>query len=384
VGAIERLRRLDPMRADALLAVLLLAVAQAEIWLTSTAAGRQAETAAAAALMCGALAFRRRAPLATALAVDAAVLGLGLLAEIPNVVFLAPVGLTAMYSLGSYATPERAVIGLAVTLVALPLSAIRTEDAAVTDLTAPALLFAAAWATGRALRARRLRAAELEDKTDRLVREQDEREHQAAAEERRRIARELHDIVAHRVTTIVIQAESGAATADDPARARHTFATIAGSGREALDELRRLLGLLRDDDERAVTAPQPSLARLDELVADARRAGLPVEARIEGPLDGLPAGVDLTAYRILQESLTNALRHARTVASVLVRRDPGELVVEVRNRIGPVSAANGHGAGRGLAGMHERVRVYDGELTAGPAGADWVVRAELPLREGER
>jgi signal transduction histidine kinase len=216
------------------------------------------------------------------------------------------------------------------------------------------------------------------------VREQDEREHQAAAEERRRVARELHDIVAHRVTTIVIQAESGAATAGDPVRARATFGTIAGSGREALDELRRLLGLLRDDHESAVTAPQPSLARLDELVADVRGAGLPVEARIEGRLDGLPAGVDLTAYRILQEALTNALRHARTDASVLVRRDQGGLVVEVRNRLGPGSSANGHGAGRGLPGMHERVRVYDGELTAGPAGADWVVRAELPLREAER
>jgi signal transduction histidine kinase len=384
VGAIDRLRRLDPARADALLAALLFAVAQAEIWLTSTAAGRQAETAAAAASMTAALAFRRRAPLAAALAMNASLLALGLLAEIPNVVFLAPVGLIAMYSLGSYAAPDRAVIGLAVTLVALPLSAVRTEDATLTDLTAPALLFAAAWSAGRTLRARRLRAAELEDKTDRLVREQGEREHQAAAEERRRIARELHDIVAHRVTTIVIQAESGAATADDPANARATFGTIAGSGREALDELRRLLGLLRDDDESAGTAPQPGLARLDELVADARRAGLPVESRIEGPLDGLPAGVDLTAYRILQESLTNALRHARTNASVLVRRDPAGLVVEVRNPIAPSAGANGHGAGRGLAGMQERVRVYDGELTAGPAGADWVVRAELPLSEGER
>ncbi len=384
MGATERLRRLDTQHADALLAALLFAVAQAEIWLTSAAAGRRAETAVAAALMTAALAFRRRAPLATALVVNASLLALGLLAEIPNVVFLLPVGLIAMYSLGSYAEPERAAIGLAATLVALPLAAIRTEDAAITDLTAPALLFAAAWWAGRTLRARRLRAAELEDKTDRLVREQDEREHQAAAEERRRIARELHDIVAHRVTTIVIQAESGAATAGDPVRARATFGTIAGSGREALDELRRLLGLLRDDHESAVTAPQPSLARLDELVADVRGAGLPVEARIEGRLDGLPAGVDLTAYRILQEALTNALRHARTDASVLVRRDQGGLVVEVRNRLGPGSSANGHGAGRGLPGMHERVRVYDGELTAGPAGADWVVRAELPLREAER
>jgi signal transduction histidine kinase len=384
VRAIERLRRLDPARSDALLALLLFAVAQAEIWLTGAAAGRKPETAAAAALMTAALAFRRSAPLAAALVMNGALLALGLLAEIPNVVFLAPIGLIAMYSLGAYAAPDRAVVGLALTLIALPLGAIRTEDAAVTDLTAPALLFASAWAAGRVQRSRRLRAAELEDRTDRLVREQDARALEAAAEERRRIARELHDIVAHRVTTIVIQAESGAATAADPDRARAAFGAIAASGREALDELRRLLGLLRAEDEGAATAPQPSLLRLDELVAEAERAGLQVQARVEGPLDGLPPGVDLTAYRIVQEALTNALRHARTGASVLVRRDPGGVLVEVRNPLSPGSHVNGHGAGRGLAGMHERVRVYDGELSAGPSGGDWVVRAALPLRERER
>jgi signal transduction histidine kinase len=384
VRAIERLRRLDPARSDALLALLLFAVAQAEIWLTGAAAGRKPETAAAAALMTAALAFRRSAPLAAALVMNGALLALGLLAEIPNVVFLAPIGLIAMYSLGAYAAPDRAVVGLALTLIALPLGAIRTEDPAVTDLTAPALLFASAWAAGRVQRSRRLRAAELEDRTDRLVREQDARALEAAAEERRRIARELHDIVAHRVTTIVIQAESGAATAADPDRARAAFGAIAASGREALDELRRLLGLLRAEDEGAATAPQPSLLRLDELVAEAERAGLPVQARVEGPLDGLPPGVDLTAYRIVQEALTNALRHARTGASVLVRRDPGGVLVEVRNPLSPGSHVNGHGAGRGLAGMHERVRVYDGELSAGPSGSDWVVRAALPLRERER
>jgi signal transduction histidine kinase len=289
-----------------------------------------------------------------------------------------------MYSLGAYASPERAVLGLALTLVALPLSAVRTEDATVTDLTAPVVLFTAAWAGGRTMRVRRARDVELEDRTARIVREQDARERQAAADERRRIARELHDIVAHRVTTIVIQAESGSATAGDPHRARQTFGTIAGSGRQALDELRRLLGLLREDDETAGTGPQPGLARLGELMDDARGAGLPVDARVEGELSGLPAGVDLTAYRIVQEALTNALRHARTRASVRVSRGEGRVVVEVRNPLGDAASANGDGAGRGLAGMRERVRVYDGELTAGAAGGEWVVHAALPLGTGER
>ena len=386
MSAIDRLRRLDPARADALLAAALFALAQAEVWLTPAAEGRRVETAVAAAVMTIALAWRRSRPLAATLALMAAVLGLALVAELPNVVFLLPVGLLAMYSLGAYAIPERAVVGLAATLVALPLSAVRTEDATVTDLTAPVVLFVAAWAGGRTMRARRLRDVELEDRTARIVSEQDARERQAAADERRRIARELHDIVAHRVTTIVIQAESGAATADDPDRARQAFGTIAGSGRQALDELRRLLGLLREDDETAATAPQPGLARLDELVADARGAGLTVDTRVDGDMGGLPAGVDLTAYRIVQEALTNALRHARTSATVHVSREARSVVVEVRNPLGSGAAANGSGdgAGRGLAGMRERVRVYDGELTARAVGDEWVVHAALPLAEGDR
>ena len=167
------------------------------------------------------------------------------------------------------------------------------------------------------------------------------------------------------MTTIVIQSESGAATADDPDRARAAFAAIAGSGREALGELRRLLGLLRDEDESAAVgaAAWPG-TRLGELVADTRAAGLAVDAQVDGDLDDLPAGVDLTAYQIVQEALTNALRHAHTSAAVRVGRDGGALVVEVRNPLAEQAPASRYGAGRGLAGMRERVRVYDGELTA--------------------
>jgi signal transduction histidine kinase len=301
----------------------------------------------------------------------------------PNVVFLMPVGLIAMYSLGAYAAADRALAGLAIAIVTLPLGAVRTDDATVTDLTAPVLLFAAIWSAGRVLRARRERADELEDRADRLEREQDERERQAAAEERERIARELHDIVAHRVTTIVIQADSGSVTAGDPDRARDAFATIAGSGREALAELRRLLGLMRADDEPAAVAPQPGIARVDELSSGARDAGLPVDVRVQGDFSAVPAGVDLTAYRIVQEALTNALRHGRTSAVVDISRDGERVVVEVRNPLGP-GGLNGHGAGRGLAGMRERVRVYDGDLTAAAVDGEWVVRASLPLAEAER
>jgi signal transduction histidine kinase len=383
MGALsDRLSRTSAARLDALLAAALFAVAQLEIWLSPATAGQRPETAVAAAVMTAALVWRRRHPFAVATAVLVAVLALALVAGLPNVMFLLPVGLIAMYTLGAYAAPDRAVVGLTLAIVSLPLGAVRTDDATVTDLTAPVVLFAAAWFAGRVLRNRRERADELEGRADRLEREQDARERQAAADERARIARELHDIVAHRVTTIVIQADSGSVTAGDPERARQAFGAIAGSGREALAELRRLLGLMKHDDDGAAVAPQPGVARIDELVRGVREAGLPVDARVDGALTALPPGVDLATYRIVQEALTNALRHGRTRAAVDVRRAGDRVVVEVRNPLGDGAAA-ADGAGRGLAGMRERVRVYDGELTAAAVDGEWIVRASLPVVEAD-
>ena len=380
VKALERWRATDPRLVDGVVAALLLAVAQLEIWLSVEVAQRRPETAAAAAVMTVALAWRRAYPLAALAGAMLPFTALGATGELPTVVFLLPVALIAMYSVGAHASGDRAVVGLAVGLVAVAASATRTEDPTITDLTAPALMFAGAWAVGRSQLARRVRLEHVEDRTLRLEREQAERERAAAAEERRRIARELHDIVAHRVSTIVIQAESGAATADEPGRAQQSFEAIAGSGRQALGELRRLLGLLRDEEEAASVAPQPGLARLDELLEQARGAGLPVQARVDGDVGGLPPGIDLAAYRVVQEALTNVLRHARTPAAVEVHRNEAELAVEVRNALpagGPPS--HGDGSGHGLAGMRERVRVYRGAFSAGPADGDFVVRATLPL-----
>ncbi len=207
---------------------------------------------------------------------------------------------------------------------------------------------------------------------------------EAVEQERRRIARELHDIVAHRVTTMVIQAESGSATVGDDDLSRQAFATIADSARQSLDELRTLLGLLREGDGPAETSPPPGAARLDELVLDVREAGLGVDATFEGELGNLPAGIDLTVYRIVQEALTNVLKHGQTRAIVRVVRETDRVLVEVRN---PVATSPGpwrSGAGRGLPGMRERVRLYGGEVTARPDGVDWVVHAELPLTGAER
>ena len=174
--------------------------------------------------------------------------------------------------MAAHARAERAVIGLAAALGGVALSAVRTADPTITDLTAPALMVAGAWAVGRSQLLRRHRSAALE--------------RAAALEERQRIARELHDIVAHRVTTIVIQAEAGIATLGEPVRTRQAFESITGSGREALNELRRLLGLLEPDGDEAARAPQPGLARLDALVRAAREAGMEVTVQ---PTEGWTA-----------------------------------------------------------------------------------------------
>ena len=201
----------------------------------------------------------------------------------------------------------------------------------------------------------------------------------AAAEERARIARELHDVVAHSVSVMVVQAQAAdrVLEGDEPA-ARELLGSIETTGRQALSELRRLLGLLRRF-EAADLAPQPSLRHLDGLVAQVRDAGLPVELVVHGEPPPLPPGVDLSAYRIVQEGLTNALKHAgRAHARVVVRYTPGEIQLEVADD----GAGNGVGAaaGHGLAGMRERVAMYGGELESGPgATGGYVLRARLPV-----
>jgi signal transduction histidine kinase len=371
-------------RQDVLVAGGLLALAQAEVWLTDAAAGQRTETALAAVAVTVPLALRRRRPLVTSLIVLTAITVLALVAGLPNVAFLMPVGLLAMYSLGAHASQERAVAGLGAAVILLPVGAVNTEDATVTDLTAPLVVFVAAWSLGRIVRARRLREGELEDRTARLVDEQEERERAAVADERARIARELHDVVAHRVTTIVVQAESGRLTAGEPGRAAEDFAAIGDAGRQALAELRRLLDVLHaggEDGSAAETRPRPGVAQLADLVEDVRRAGLELTADLPEELGAVPAGVDLAAYRIAQEGLTNALRHGGASATLRVGRDAAGLHVDVRN---PLSAGEPRtdGSGRGLAGLRERARLFGGRLSAEAEDGEFVLHAVLPLDEG--
>ena len=252
------------------------------------------------------------------------------------------------------------------------------EDGTTTDpgnITIISFFVTAAWTAGFLLRRRAEHVRRVEAESGELARA-------AVSHERSRIARELHDIVAHSVSVISVQAGAAEQYVErDPARAREHLDAVRRSAHDALTEMRRLTGVLRDEE--ASYQPQPGVARLPELVEQARAAGLVVELAEEGQRAQLPPGVDLAAYRIVQEALTNARKHAGPVAAaVRVRYAPDAVEIQVENEAGP--GGPGGGSGRGLVGMRERVRVYGGTLETGPDGnGRYRVRARLPLG-GER
>jgi signal transduction histidine kinase len=269
--------------------------------------------------------------------------------------------------------PAVAYAGL-VLLAAAPAAIIAAmDDPAPATYLLPLPVGGVAWYV---VRARARRAAEVVETSARRA----EASRRAATDDRRRIARELHDLVAHSISVMVVQAGGARRILDrDPGRALEAATRIERTGREALGEMRHLLGVLNDSDHPAVLAPQPTLAEIGELVGRARAAGLPTVLELRGTRRPLPAGLDLAAYRIVQEALTNALKHAgHAPTTVTVDWSERALAVEVRDRgrAAPPAADAGHG----LVGMRERVRLYGGELEAGPAeGGGWRVRAELPL-----
>jgi signal transduction histidine kinase len=200
------------------------------------------------------------------------------------------------------------------------------------------------------------------------------------SDERARIARELHDVVGHSVSVMTVQASAvRRLLRPHQERQREALLVVEQTGREALAEMRRMVGVLRRPEEGPALAPQPSLEHADKLVEHAREAGLQVELSIEGTPEQLPAGLDLTAYRLVQEGLTNALKHAQAShAEVVVQY--GEGFVEVTVSDDGHGVGSGDGGGHGLVGMRERVSVYGGELEAGPrAGGGYRLRARLPL-----
>ncbi|MBI5103432.1 MAG: sensor histidine kinase [Solirubrobacterales bacterium] len=291
---------------------------------------------------------------------------------------IAPI-FAAAYAFGRYGDPGDVRAGVAILAVTLVGVNLTSGETAFGDFVFPTIMLAAAVLAGRALRSRALVAGELADRAERLAHEQEARAAAAVEQERRRIARELHDVVAHTLSVMVVQAGAARRTLDrDPARAEEALATVEDTGRAALGELRRLLGFVGDGEAGAPMAPQPTLAELPALVRRAREAGLEAELVVEGEPAPVSAGEEVAAYRIVQEALTNAIKHAGpgTRATVVLRWAGDHLELEVRDR-GGASAALPAG-GHGLTGMRERAALYGGTVEAGPEDGGFVVRAHLP------
>src|SRR4051812_27809113 len=288
------------------------------------------------------------------------------------------------------AQPERqpaaagAAIGLAAVVVMLATGGrggvVRTGDAEL-SLFIWSLIAVGLPLGAFALRARAQRAAELQERADRLEREREERTQAAVWAERARIARDLHDVIAHSVTVMTIQGGAARLLLDsDPQQAREPLLVVEETGHQALADMRRLVGIVHHQQDRtAALAPQPGLADLPALVDQLRRAGLPTDLIVHGEPEALAPGVELAAYRVVQEALTNALKHAGPAhAQVTVTYEPRALRLEVGDD-GPGTACRQRG-GHGLVGMRERITLYGGELEVGPrAAGGFGVHARLPL-----
>jgi signal transduction histidine kinase len=289
-------------------------------------------------------------------------------------------GLTASFLLGQVSANDRARIGLGVVLAGAWITVLHDPNHAQSDLIFVPVPFAIVWLAGLAVRDRGVRAEAAEELARRAESERAATARAAVAEERARIARELHDIVAHSVSVIVLQA--GAVRHHLPetlVQDREALREVERTGRTALSEMRRLLGAMRRDGEDLDLAPHPGLGNLGQLVDEVRRAGLPVRLEVDGDPIALPPTLELSAYRVVQEGLTNALRHAHAShADVVVRYRPGRLAIDVRDD--GIGESTDLGSGHGLLGVRERVKIYGGEMTAGTAaGGGFLLSTRFPL-----
>jgi len=299
---------------------------------------------------------------------------------IPFAVSLFPVGLTVAFLLGNLRNALQAGIGLAVVVGGAVIVVYEIPGHATAELVFIPLEFVIAWVAGFALLERAEQAEAAEIRATLAERERDAAARIAVAEERARIARELHDIVAHAVSVMVLQVGAVRHRLPDAlAEDRDALRGVERAGRTALAEMRRLLAAMRPDGDDAEFLPQPGIDGLGSLLEEVGRAGLPVELHVDGEPFPLPRGIDLSAYRIVQEGLTNALKHARASnADVIVRYSSDELQLEVRDD-GEGGSTN-DGLGHGLVGIRERVKIYGGEMTAATATeGGFILRTRLPF-----
>ena len=291
-------------------------------------------------------------------------------------------GLAAAFLLGNLRDATLTRVGLVLTLGSSALLIYNDPDHSAAQLVFTPLLFGIGWLAGFALRERVEEAEAAEERARHAERERESAARVAVAEERARIARELHDIVAHAVSVMVLQVGAVRHKLPDTlAENREALEGVEQAGRTALAEMRRLLGAMRNDGDDVELTPQPGLDTLDSLLEEVGRAGLPVRLHVEGEPFPLPRALDLSAYRIVQEGLTNALKHARAGhADVTIRYGPDDVQIEVRDDGEGDSASDGHG--HGLVGIRERVKIYGGDMSAGTAaGGGFVLRTRLPIGE---
>jgi signal transduction histidine kinase len=342
-----------------------------------TVAGLLVGVASVAALL-----VRRRWPFATLIAI----LAVAVISPV-DAQFILPLAV-ALYTIGSTRSWEAAIGGAGIVVgTGLVYVLVGGPGLGYDDLVATALACAVASGVGLYVGSKRSSMEALEDRAERLDRERELLAERAVAEERVRIAQELHDVVAHNVSLIVVQAQALGATVADPRVAQATDG-IAGLGREAMAEMHRTLKLLRGrDDDAARRAPQPGLGDLDGLLERSRTAGVQVELAVEGNPRPLPQSVDLSAFRIVQEALTNVVKHAgRAPTRVMVGYGPDALELTIRDSGDPTADAPPPGVGgHGLIGMRERAALFGGTLSAGPCdGHGFEVRASLPYGEASR
>jgi signal transduction histidine kinase len=371
-------------RNDVLLALVVTVFGLLDLWLdleNATHYGSQPLAALATVVAGSALAFRRRAPLATVCVVAAAVALPDLFTRLTIQLWgdYVPV-LISTYSVARHTATRTAAVGAAVAGTALLVVEVRVP-AAGTGSNIPFIWvpFAVAYLSGRALRRRHLSHLEVSDRARRLESERDETIRAAVAEERGRIARELHDIVAHCVSVMIVQAGAAEDLLDrDPQRARQPLLSIQETGRQAVGELGRMLGLLREEQSELTRAPQPGSAQLGDLVDQMAEVGLPVTLEIEGAPRPLSPGAELAVFRIVQEALTNTLKHAGpATARVVLTYGEDELELEVAD---DGNGPHANGTGQGLIGMRERAALYGGALEAGgDTHGGFTVRARLPV-----
>jgi signal transduction histidine kinase len=378
-----------PFAADAFLAAGLTVLAVPGLWLTAEVSNvdyRNPDVWGVLLVLFQTvpLAWRRRYP-TSVLAVTGAAVTIATAANYPGTGgTLGP--LIAIYTMAAHCPRRRSIRAAAVTGAAVVFALLMAREQVTPDsFIGNLVIYATAWTLGDNLKTRRERTTALEERAAQLETERETNARRAVAEERARIARELHDSVAHSVSVMVVQAGGARRlVATNPERAAEALGQIELTGRQALVEMRRLLGVLRTEDEAPSLAPQPSIAEVDALVASVRDAGVPVELTVEGEPRALPRGLDLSAYRIVQEALTNILKHAGPAAAkVVLRWSSDELFLHVIDNGRGASVDHddrGDGAGHGLVGMRERVALYGGELRAGPSpGGGYHVAARLPL-----